>query len=75
MAELDLWSKMDKYKSDLDKVVETLNLEDVSETFSNKEFLQQPENKFTFEMQKEATKEVIGRALTLEEIMQERGII
>lgn len=39
-------------------------------TFSDKEYLQRPENKFTFEDQKQATKEVTGEELTLEEFME-----
>ena len=37
---------------------------------ADKEYPQRPENRFTFENQKQATKEVTGEELTLEEFME-----
>lgn len=39
-------------------------------TFSDKEYLQRTGNKFTLEEQRQATKEVTGEELTLEEFME-----
>ena len=73
--DLELLSKMDNYLKELNEFLTTVDVEDVKETFSDKEFLQLPENKFTFDLQREATKEVIGRALTLEEVMEKVGAL
>lgn len=40
----------------------------IENTFTDKEYLQKDENRFTFEEQRQATKEVIGKELTLEEV-------
>ena len=73
--DLKLLTKMDNYADELNKLISTLNIDDVKETFSDKEFVQLPENKFTLDMQREASKEVIGQALTLEEIMEKKGLL
>lgn len=39
-------------------------------TFSDKDYVQKEENRFTFEEQRQATKEVIGKELTLEEVFE-----
>lgn len=44
--------------------------EKIKNTFSDKEYLQKQENKFTFDEQRQATKEVIGKELTLEEFFE-----
>lgn len=42
----------------------------IKNTFSDKEYLQKQENRFTFDEQRQATKEVIGKELTLEEVFE-----
>ena len=42
----------------------------IKNTFDDKEYLQKEENRFTFEEQRQATKEVIGKELTLEEVFE-----
>lgn len=73
--DLKLKSKLDDYEDELKKLLGTLNIDDVKETFTDKEYLQLPVNKFTFELQREASKEVIGKALTLEEIMEQKDLL
>lgn len=73
--DLKLKSKLDSYQDELAKVISTLSPVDIEETFSDKEYVQLPENKFTFDLQREASKEVIGKALTLEEIMEQKGLL
>ena len=48
--DLELLSKMDNYLKELNEFLTTIDVEDVKETFSDKEFLQLPENKFTFDL-------------------------
>lgn len=58
------------------KMAELINKygnEIIENTFSDKEYLQKDENKFTFGEQKQATKEVIGKELTLEEVIEKYG--
>lgn len=73
--DLKLKSKLGDYQDELNQLLSTLNIDDVKETFSDKEYIQLPENKFTFDLQREASKEVIGKALTLEEIMEQKGLL
>lgn len=75
ITDLRLKSKLDSYQDELNQLLNTLNIDDVKETFSDKEYVQLPENKFTFDMQREASKDVIGQALTLEEIMERKGLL
>ena len=42
----------------------------IKNTFSDKDYIQKQENKFTFDEQRQATKEVIGKELTLEEVFE-----
>lgn len=69
------FQKGNSYQDELNQLLSTLNIDDVKETFSDTEYIQLPENKFTFDLQRKASKEVIGKALTLEEIMLQKGLL
>lgn len=56
-------------KEQMDKLIIKYGEANIIETFSDKEYLQNKENRFTFDEQKQATKEVIGQKLTLEEFI------
>ena len=69
-SDISLRGKLDTYQDKLNELVNEYGSEKVIETFKDKEFVQLPENKFTFDMQRKATNEVIGESLTLEEFFE-----
>lgn len=60
----------DNCENEMKELLLKYGSEIIINTFSDKEYLQRPENRFTFENQKQATKEVTGEELTLEEFME-----
>jgi len=66
-------SQAEKCQDDLEALVEKYGEEKVKNTFTNKELLSSPENRFTFEEQRRCTKEAIGEELTLEEFIEKYG--
>lgn len=64
----------EKCTKELDELIKTLinkyGADVIKNTFSDKEYLQLLENRFTFDDQRQATKEVIGKELTLEEVFE-----
>lgn len=71
--DIQIRAKHDEYSEKMMELISKFGSEVVGDTFSNKELLQKPENKFTFEDQRKATKEVIGKELTLEEFLEMYG--
>ena len=61
---------VDNCEKEMKELLLKYGSEIIVNTFSDKEYLQRPENRFTFENQKQATKEVTGEELTLEEFME-----
>lgn len=61
---------VDNCENEMKELLLKYGSEIIVNTFSDKEYLQRPENRFTFENQKQATKEVTGEELTLEEFME-----
>lgn len=68
--DMEIRAKYDTYRNEQDAMIKEIGMEVVGSTFSNKELMKLPENRFTFEEQKEATFEVIGRRLTFEEVFE-----
>lgn len=58
----------------LNEIITSVGMEAIGATFGDKEIMTKPENRFTFEEQRQATKEVIGKELTLEEVLEYYGI-
>ena len=52
------------------EVINNYGDEIIKNTFSDIDYLQKQENRFTFDEQRQATKEVIGKELTLEEVFE-----
>lgn len=50
--------------------VEGIGMKEIETTFSNPAIMQRAENRFTFDEQREASKEALGEALTMEEIVE-----
>lgn len=61
---------VDNCENEMKELLLKYGSEIIVNTFSDKEYLQRPENRFTFDNQKQATKEVTGEELTLEEFME-----
>ena len=61
---------VDNCENEMKELLLKYGSEIIVNTFSDKEYLQRPENRFTFENQRQATKEVTGEELTLEEFME-----
>lgn len=53
------------------KLIDKYGDEIIKNTFGDKDYMQKQENRFTFDEQKQATKEVIGKELTLEEVFEQ----
>lgn len=69
-GEQQIYTYLDNVKKKMKELLLKYGSEIIVNTFSDKEYLQRPENRFTFENQKQATKEVTGEELTLEEFME-----
>ena len=52
------------------ELVKEYGSEIIENTFKDNEYMKKEENRFTFEDQRQATKEVIGKELTLEEVFE-----
>lgn len=67
--DLKIRSMYEDLQQDLSKLITKYGADCIGATFSDKEYLKKPENRFTFDEQRKATKEVIGKELTLEEVL------
>ena len=68
--DLQIMAKHEKYEEELNKLITKYGAEAIGVTFSDKEIMSNPENRFTFEDQRKATFEVIGKELTFEEVLE-----
>lgn len=68
--DLQIRAKHDKYEEELGKLITKYGADAIGATFSDKEIMSSPENRFTFEDQRKATFEVIGKELTFEEVLE-----
>jgi len=57
-------------QKELYKMVEKVGMKKIEETFGNPEIMKKEENRFTYDDQRKATKEVIDKELTLEEFFE-----
>lgn len=67
--DLKIRSMYNDLQQDLSKLITKYGADCIGATFSDKEYIKKPENRFTFDEQRKATKEVIGKELTLEEVI------
>lgn len=63
-------SDYEENKTVLYKKVEEVGREAIEATFGNKEIMQNEENRFTLDDQRKASAEVLGKELTLEEVLE-----
>lgn len=64
-------SLYEKNTEKINEMIEKIGVKKLKETFSDKEIMQQ--NRFTFDEQRQASKEVFGIELTIEEVFERYG--
>lgn len=68
--DMQIRSIADNCQQQMEELINKYGDKIIKNTFSDKDYLQKEENRFTFEDQRQATKEVIGKELTLEEVFE-----
>ena len=68
--DLDIRVQKEGYEKQMKELIDEIGNAEIIKCFSDKEFMQKEENRFTFEDQRKATKEVIGKEYTLEEFIE-----
>jgi hypothetical protein len=71
--DMKIRDKYEEVSKELEDKIKDIGIEKVNETFSNKEIMQDEKNRFTFDDQRQATFEVIGKKLTIEEFLEKYG--
>lgn len=72
--DMKIRSDYEKNTSKISKIVDEVGVKAINETFGNPEIMKNPENRFTYEDQKNASKEVLGLELTLEEVFDKYNL-
>lgn len=66
--DLDIRAKKEAAEKEMEEIIKILGADAIGTTFSDPEIMKKPENRFTFDDQRKATFDVIGKELTLEEV-------